>query len=143
MPSKKVCVHTGVENLFCASVFKSVIAARWGYLHLSVLLHWHLRDEIGSGGTSLWSVELREMHISPGFLRDRQCCFQSALRSGGTDVDSEIPMLLSWVSMPHQQLLLWLPTRGGCGRWWRVAQHFPSAVNEPASASRTRLQSKL
>lgn len=30
----------------------------------------HQRDESGSGGTNLWRVELREIHISPGFLRE-------------------------------------------------------------------------
>lgn len=39
MPPKKVRVRIGAENLFCASVFKPVITAKWGYLHLSVLLY--------------------------------------------------------------------------------------------------------
>lgn len=84
----------------------------------------HQRDETGSGGTSLWSVELREIHISPGFLRDRQFCFQGALRSCWADVDKH------WDSHAAELGLYATPAAAALAadtwRLWKVVEDGPA-----------------
>lgn len=74
-PSKKACVHRGAESLVCASVLLSVMAAGGGWVHLMCSCVGTTGSDAGSGGTYLWTVELKEIHVSLGLLRGSQHCF--------------------------------------------------------------------